>query len=94
MGFPKFKLLNQMRKTRIITYAAIGLIILSGILFGLIFLVPFLPFSLGQKGVAVTTLIIGMEVSWWVGVALVGKQLIQKYIKWLNPFSWFKRKTE
>jgi hypothetical protein len=82
-----------MRKARIVTYTAIGLIIFSGILFGLIFLVPFLPLTLGQKGIAVTTLIIGMEVTWWVGVALVGKQIIQKYIKWLNPFSWFKRKT-
>ena len=70
------------------------LIILSGILFGLIFVVPFFPISLAQKGIFISVLVIGMEITWWVGVALLGKQLITKYRKHLNPCSWFPCKKE
>ena len=73
---------------------AIILVILSGILFGMIFVVPFLPFSLTQKSVFVTVLVIGMEISWWVAVAIVGKQVISKYSKYLDPRKWRKKNNE
>ncbi len=73
---------------------AIALITLSCILFGLIFVIPFLHLSITQKSIMVSALIIGMEITWWIGVALVGKQLIIKYIKYLNPQSWFSRKDK
>lgn len=75
------------------TYIAILLILLSGILFGLMFVVPFLPVSLVQKGIVVSALAIGMEITWWVGVALVGRQLLTRYITYLNPRTWFSRKN-
>jgi len=81
-----------MQKPRSFTLIAIILIILSCILFGLIFVVPFLPLTLAQKGIFVTSLIIGMEVTWWAGIAIVGKQVITKYKKYLNPRTWFSRR--
>ena len=81
-----------MQKPKLLTTVAILLILLSCILFGLIFVVPFLPVSLAQKGIIVTVLIIGMEVTWWVGVAIAGKQMITKYKKYLNPCNWLSQK--
>jgi hypothetical protein len=77
-----------MQKPNVPAIIAIVLILLSGILFGLIFVVPFLPLTITQKGIFVTALVIGMEITWWTGVALVGKQLFTKYIKYLNPHTW------
>jgi hypothetical protein len=81
-----------MQKPNVPAIIAIVLILLSGILFGLIFVVPFLPLTITQKGIFVTALVIGMEITWWTGVALVGKHLFTKYIKYLNPHTWSLRK--
>ncbi|MEI7727444.1 MAG: transporter suffix domain-containing protein [Bacteroidota bacterium] len=81
-----------MQKPNLPAIIAIILILLSGVLFGLIFVVPFLPLTITQKGIFVTALVIGMEITWWLGVALVGKQLLTKYIKYLNPRNWGLRK--
>ena len=81
-------------KLHVTTMIAIALITLSCILFGLIFVIPFLHLSITQKSIMVSALIIGMEITWWIGVALVGKQLIMKYIKYINPRSWFSRKNK
>ena len=83
-----------MPKPELLTTVAIILIVLSCILFGLIFVVPFLPLTLAQKGIVITVLVIGMEISWWAGVAIVGKQVITKYRKYLNPRLWFSRKNK
>jgi Trk-type K+ transport system membrane component len=79
---------------KLLNIIAIILIILSGIFFGLIFVVPFLPISLSQKGIMATVLVICMEISWWVGVAIVGKQVISKYQKYLVPRRWRKKNQE
>ena len=72
---------------------AVTLILVSGIAFGLIFVVPFLPLTLAQKGILVTALVITGEITWWTGVALAGKQLISRYRKSLNPLAWFRKKS-
>lgn len=81
-----------MQGQKLATVSAIILIALSGILFGLIFIVPFLPFSVAQKTIYITILVIGMEITWWAGVAIIGKQVITKYWKYLNPVKWFTRR--
>jgi hypothetical protein len=82
-----------MQKRKLLSSIAIALIILSGILFGLIFVVPFLPLSVVWKGILFSALVIGMEITWWTGVLLAGKQLITRYLKYLNPLAWFLRKN-
>ncbi len=81
--------------SRTILIIAVVLIILSGISFGMIFLVPFLPISLAQKGIFVTGLIITGEITWWTGVAVAGKQVISRYGRYFNPLTWpvFKKKS-
>ncbi len=83
----------MLKTNKLHTTIAIVLIIVSGVLFGLIFVVPFLPLTIAQKGIVATALVIGMEVSWWVGAAILGKQVISKYSKYLNPRSWFSGKN-
>ena len=46
------------------------------------------------KVIASTTSLILMEVVFWLGGLLVGKELFTKYKKQLNPKSWFKKKIK
>ncbi|MCX6231539.1 MAG: transporter suffix domain-containing protein [Bacteroidetes bacterium] len=84
------KPLNRKR----LNYIAIVLIALSGVFFGLIFLVPFLTLSLKMKGVLISVFFISCEISWWLAVVIVGKQLITKYKKKLNPYYWFVKQKD
>jgi len=86
--------MEKLKNDKLLTAIAISLILLSGLFFGMIFVVPFFPVSLATKGVLVTACIISGEVAWWVGVALAGKQVISKYGRLLNPRNWFSRKNE
>jgi short-subunit dehydrogenase len=71
------------------TLIAILLVALSFILYGMIAIVPFLPFNLSQKAMSISVLVLAGELSWWIGIALAGKQLIDKYRKFINPCTWF-----
>jgi len=82
-----------MQKPKALLTVAIILIVLSCILFGLIFVVPFLSLTVTQKGFFVTVLVICMEIAWWAGVAIIGKELVTKYKKYLNPRTWWKNRN-
>ena len=69
----------------------LGLVILSFILYGGILLVPAMPFSFGVKALVTSALVFLGEVSFWVGGFILGKDVIKKYKKLLNPLSWFKK---
>jgi hypothetical protein len=79
---------------KLLTTIAIILILLSGVFFGLIFVVPFFPLSLATKGIIVTVCVVICEVAWWAGVAIAGKQVITRYKHYLNPRNWFSGKKE
>lgn len=69
-------------------YWGIGIIITSFLLFGAVFLVPFLPLSNTMK-VAVVAPLWGMsEITLVIGGLLVGKQVISKYKS--DIFQWLK----
>lgn len=87
--------MNELKsKKRILVIVAIILMTLSWILFGLIFLVPFMPLSIGQKAIVLPFLIGSAEVTWWVGLAIVGKQAVSKFWKMVNPKNWTKKVNE
>ncbi len=67
---------------------AIIFIIASFILYALLPAVPFLPFSLGTKGVVTGAMLGTSEVIWWIGLSIVGKEVAQKYRSYLNPRNW------
>ena len=63
----------------------LGLIIISFLPWLIIaVIVPFLPISLGQKGLLIPALLILAEVLFWLGALLVGKEVVQKYRRYLN----------
>ncbi|NLW37047.1 MAG: transporter suffix domain-containing protein [Peptococcaceae bacterium] len=70
------------------------LIILSFILYGGLFIVPFTPFTFGTKAAISSILIVSGEISFWVGGFILGKELVMKYRRYMNPLRWFKKKKE
>ncbi len=56
----------------------ISLIILTWIIWGVIFILPFFKLTLTQYAIAYPVLLAATNL-FWVGAALVGKELIQKY---------------
>jgi hypothetical protein len=69
------------------------LIVLSFVLYGLILLVPFMPLTGGSRTGAVGTLVIAGEASFWIGGIILGKEVVVKYRKKLNPLNWFRSKA-
>lgn len=71
----------------------IFLMIFSGVFFAATFIIPLFDLPTKTKVIASTTSLILMEVVFWSGGLLVGKELFTKYKQQLNPKNWFK-KTE
>lgn len=72
----------------------IGLIILSTILFFMIPVLPFLSITVKMKVFMTTVLAITAEITFWVGGFILGKDVVKKYRKYLNPFRYLKRKNK
>ena len=83
-------------RNSILSKIGIFLIILSFILYGFIFLVPFLQISLEVKGTTISGLFASGEATFWIGLILAGKQAYQsmknKIIFYYNNI--FKSKKE
>lgn len=73
----------------------IFLMIFSGVFFAATFIIPLFDLPAKTKVIASTTSLILMEVVFWSGGLLVGKELFAKYKNRLNPKNWFnKTKSE
>jgi cellulose synthase/poly-beta-1,6-N-acetylglucosamine synthase-like glycosyltransferase len=70
----------------------IFLMIFSGVFFAATFIIPLFNLPTRAKVVASTASLVLMEVVFWSGGLLVGKELFTKYKKQLNPKNWFKKK--
>ena len=82
-----------MQKNKLIKLG-IGLILLSGVAFAIMLIIPFLDFKPRVKVIGTSAAFIAMEVLFWVGGLLVGKELFTKYKSYLNPRNWFKKKSQ
>lgn len=71
----------------------IALIIISTLLFTSLLAVPFLEVDGKTKLTITTVVIVLMEITFWVGGFLLGKELLNKYKAYLNPMNWFKKKS-
>ncbi len=69
----------------------IFLMIFSGVFFAATFIIPLFDIPSKTKVIAATTSLILMEVVFWLGGLLVGKELFAKYKNRLNPKNWFKK---
>jgi hypothetical protein len=72
----------------------ISLIILSCVFYGALFLVPFAPYKVSTKAIISTILVIFGEASFWLGGFMLGREIVMKYRKYLNPLNWFKKKND
>jgi hypothetical protein len=72
----------------------IALILLSGVAFAAMLLIPFLNLENRYKVIGSSAAFIAMEVLFWVGGLLVGKELFKKYKSYLDPRTWFRKKKD
>ena len=57
----------------------------------ILFIVPFLPIDLAQKTAIDVVLAVTAEVCFWVSAVLLGKEVVTKYRRFLNPrYLWKK----
>ena len=69
----------------------IFLMIFSGVFFTATFIIPMFDLPTKTKVIASTVSLVLMEIVFWSGGLLVGKELFTKYKKQLNPKNWFKK---
>jgi len=70
----------------------IFLILLSGVAFAIMLIIPFLDLETKSKAIGASIAFITMEVLFYTGGFFVGKELFIKYKSYLNPKNWFKQK--
>ena len=63
----------------------IGLILVSFLPWIMVAVLPFLAVPIAQKAVLIPVLIGSAEVIFWVGILIVGKEVAERYRRWLNP---------
>lgn len=66
------------------------LILLSGVAFAVMLLIPFLDLEYKTIVIGSTTALVVMEVLFYAGGFLLGKELFNKYKSKLNPVKWFR----
>lgn len=69
----------------------IFLMIFSGVFFAATFVIPLFDLPTRTKVIASGTSLVLMEVVFWSGGLLVGKELFTKYKNRMNPKNWFKK---
>ena len=69
----------------------IFLMIFSGVFFAATFIIPLFDLPTKTKVIAGTISLVLMELVFWSGGLLVGKELFTKYKTQLNPKNWFRK---
>jgi hypothetical protein len=72
----------------------IFLMVFSGVFFAATLIIPFFDLPTKTKVIASTTSFVLMEVVFWLGGLLVGKELFTRYKKKLDPRNWFRKKDD
>lgn len=88
------KEINQPEKRPLLFKIGIGLVVASFVFYGGVLLVPFTGFSGKVKIIIGTTLAILGEASFWIGGIILGKEVVTRYRKYLNPFQWLGKKKD
>jgi len=68
----------------------LGLIVLSCLFYGGLFLVPMTALSSKGKIALSSALVISGEASFWIGGLILGKEMVAKYRGVLDPRRWWK----
>lgn len=83
-----------MNKKNLQIKIGIFLMIFSGVFFAATLIIPLLDLTTKVKVIGASASFILMEVVFWAGGLLVGKELFVRYKKNLNPVNWFKTKLD
>jgi hypothetical protein len=67
-----------------------SLIVFSWILWGVIFVLPFIKLTLSQYAIVYPVILVSTNI-FWIGAALVGKELVRKFNILTKIKKWFKR---
>lgn len=87
IGMGNEKMNHKSRKIKL----GIFLMIFSGVFFTLTLIFPLTELPVRTKVIASTTSLVLMEIVFWSGGLLVGKELFTRYKKKINPLSWFRK---
>jgi hypothetical protein len=83
-----------MNKKNLQIKIGIFLMVFSGVFFAGTLIIPLLDLPTKVKIIGASASFILMEVVFWSGGLLVGKELFVRYKKRLNPANWFKAKEK
>lgn len=70
----------------------IFLMVFSGVFFALTIIIPLSDLPTRSKVIGAAISFVLMEVVFWAGGLLVGKELFVRYKQQLNPINWFRKK--
>lgn len=76
------------KSNKIMKKIAVGLVLLSFILYMLLPVVPFLPADLKIKAAITAGMMGASEIVFWIGGFILGKDIVAKYRKAFNPRNW------
>jgi hypothetical protein len=80
-----------------LTWASwLGLVffVVSCFFYAVLILVPFLPISAAIKLALAPALVAMGEAAFWIGAAIVGKEVISRYRRFLDPRRWLSKGKE
>ena len=69
----------------------IFLMVFSGVFFALVFIIPLLDLPTRIKVVGATASYVVMQIVFWLGGLLAGKEIFTRYKTQMNPINWFKK---
>lgn len=82
---------NQVKK-KLLSKIGTGLLIVGSLCWLIPVIVPFTALTIQSKAIIIPIAIVCAEVMFWAGALLVGKEIIGKYKRYLNPRNWRKKK--
>ncbi len=77
-----------MPATRIVGFGLLGL---STLLYLALLAVPFTPLTFEVKVAVSAALVVGGEAAFWLGGLILGRELLSRYGRALNPLRWVAR---
>ncbi|WP_088053307.1 transporter suffix domain-containing protein [Virgibacillus dakarensis] len=88
------KFAKSQRTPNTLKRVGIFLFILSWILYGIAFVVPFTPLSTNTKVIMASLFVVLGESAFWISCIIAGKEMMKRYRKHLNPVNWFKKSRD
>jgi hypothetical protein len=85
---------NQVSKKKWKKILGIILVVFSFLLYFVILPVPFTPFPVHVKGIIFIVLVIIKDVCLGIGIIILGKEYLGKYLKYLHIWDWLKNKYQ